>query len=128
MMDSVNWQTMLLAYGPLGFFAGLCAAGAIKYIPAIIESYIRFTEAIRDQGERTTAAVESLSNLVRDRLSGDGDDFRDHVFSSHRTNAAMVHLANAIQAGANEVGANIGEVVRPHVAGMRDALSKRELP
>lgn len=127
-MDVVNWQTMLLAYGPLGFFAGLCAAGAIKYIPAIIQSHLSFTEAIKSQGERTTAAVESLSNLVRDRLSGDGDEFRDHAFSSHRTNAALSHLANAIQAGANEVGANIGEVVRPHLAGMRDALSKRELP
>jgi hypothetical protein len=127
-MDSVNWQTMLLAYGPLGAFASLCAIGAIKYIPSMIESHFRFTEAIRDQGERTTAAVESLAALVRDRLAGDGAEFRDHTFSSHRTNAALSHLANAIQAGAREAGGKLDEAIRPHVSGMKDALSKRELP
>ena len=127
-MDVVNWQTMLLAYGPLGAFAGLCALGAVRYIPSIIESHLAFTEAIRNQGERTTAAVEALSNLVQNRLSGTGVEFKDHAFSSHRTNAAMMHLANAIQAGAYEVGDHVGEVVRPHVTGMKDALSRRELP
>ena len=127
-MEPLNWHTLLLIYGPLGAFAGLCAMGAIKYVPRLIESYVAFTAAIQDQGERTTTAVEALSKIVASRLSGDGAEFKDHVFSTHRTNAAMAHLANAIQAGANEVGEHMGEVVRPHVAGMKDALSKRELP
>ena len=127
-MEPLNWHTLLIIYGPLGAFAALCAVGVIKYFPKVIESHLQFTEAVKSQGERTTAAVESLSRLVQDRLSGDGLEFRDHAFSSHRTNAALGHLANAIQAGAHEVGEHMGEVVRPHVAGMKDALSRRELP
>lgn len=127
-MEELNLHTLLLIYGPLGAFAGLCAMGAIKYFPRIIESHIQFTEAIRDQGERTTAAVESLATLVSDRLTGDGAEFRDHAFSSHRTNAALLHLADAVQAGAREAGSKFDESMRSHVSGMKDALTKRELP
>jgi hypothetical protein len=127
-MEPLNWHTLLIIYGPLGAFAALCAAGAVKYFPKVIESHLQFTEAVKAQGERSTAAIEALSNIVASRLSGDGAEFRNHSFSTHRTNAAFLHLANAIQAGAHEVGEHMGEVVRPHVSGMKDALTKRELP
>ena len=127
-MEPVSWHTLLLAYGPLGMFAALCAAGAIRYFPKVIESHLQFTEAVKAQGERTTAAVESLATLVRDRLTGNGAEFRDHSFSTHRTNAALSHLADAIQAGAREAGGKFDESMRSHVSGMKDALAKRELP
>jgi hypothetical protein len=127
-MQELNWHTLLIIYGPLGAFAALCAAGAIKYVPTIIASHLDFTNAVKSQGERSTAAVESLSELVGSRLSGNGHEFRDHTFSTHRTNIALSHLANLIQAGAREAGEGIGEAIEPHVVGMKDALSKRDIP
>ena len=120
-----DWEKLIAVYGPLGCFSALFGYLVYKYVPKMIDSHVSFTDSINAQGERATDAIEKLTTLITSRFSGLGEAHREHVFSTYRTNKAISSLADAIQAGANELDPKVAEAVRPHVAAIKDAINSK---
>jgi hypothetical protein len=124
-VTAVDWEKLLAIYGPLGAFSGLFGYLIWRYVPRVVDNHVQFTDSIKDQGERATNAIEKLTDLITSRFTGDGEEYRDHVFSTHRTNKAINSMADAIQAGANELDQKVSNAVRPHVAAIKDAINSK---
>ena len=125
-MEPTNiWEKVLAVYGPLGCISALFGYLVYRYVPKMIDSHVSFTDSINAQGERATSAIEALTTLITSRFTGLGDAHREHVFSTYRTNKAINSLADAIQAGANELNPKVADAVRPHVAAIKDAINSR---
>jgi hypothetical protein len=123
----IDWEKVLAVYGPLGCFSALFGYLIYRYVPKMIDSHVSFTDSINAQGERATAAIEALTTLITSRFSGVGDEHREHVFSTYRTNKALTCMADAIQAGANELDSKVSDAVRPHVAAIKDAINSKHM-
>lgn len=124
-VTAFDWEKLLAIYGPLGAFSGLFGYLIWRYVPKVVDNHVQFTDSIQAQGERATNAIEKLTDLITDRFSGDGEEYRDHVFSSYRTNKAINSMADAIQAGANEMDQKVSNAVRPHIAAIKDAINSK---
>lgn len=125
-IPALNWGSALVVYGPLGAIVAFVGFMIYKFMPRLVEGHLSFLKTTSDQGERTTEAMEVIARTITDKMEHSGIKFRDHVFSNARTNKAMLHLADLILAGSQEIGSNFAETVRPHVEAIKQAINGKE--
>lgn len=119
------WEKVLSIYGPMGGFCLLFGFLIWRHSGRLVDNQCEFTDSIKEQGERATAAIESLTEILTSKFSGNGEEHKDHAFSTYRTNKALSSVADAIQAGASELDPKVSNAVRPHVAAIKDAINSR---
>lgn len=106
-----SWETMLLAYGPLGGIALFVAYMAWTLLPKLAAKHIDFVDATKAQGDRVATAVERIADMVEVQAR-----------ANRQTNKAIEFLADAVQAGANECGERVSNAVRPHLASVKGVV------
>jgi hypothetical protein len=126
-MDDAAWQTIMFAYGPLGAIVAGIGALVWKYAPRLVENHVQFTATVVKQGEQMVVTLKKFSDTFSDLTETTGEKFRDHHFSTLRTNRALLSMADAIAAGAKELGPNVSEAVAPHIVAIKNAILSRKI-
>ena len=121
-----NWQTAMLAYGPLGAIVTFIGAMIYMFAPKIVDGHLTFLEKTAEQGEKMTEVMAQVADTLGEKMNPTGHQYRDHVFSNARTHKAMIHLADLLLAGSCEMSPKVADAVRPHVDAIKQAITGKE--
>lgn len=138
MTEIAGWERLISNLGaPVAIISLLVLAVAkwgppiarrvADWIERLVGAHLEFIATARDQGERSAQALESVKVALADKLDPEGDPkYRDHLFSTFRTNRALAYMADAMMAAAEEQGEACARAVRPHFEAIKKALLSRE--
>ena len=130
-----GWSSALLAYGPLGVFTtfmllviwklvNLC----VDEVPKIRQGHVDFLDATKKQGDSLAESIKAISLSMTAKGDERGDPkYKDHLFSTYRTNLALAVLSDLIKDAAKAGGSEIFDIVAPHCDAIKEALNNRDV-
>ena len=130
-LGQIDYERLIGNLGvPAVFMLGVLYVLA-KYAPKVVAAHLDFIEAAKRHGEQCVAlqsrheeTLDAILELVAEKMDARGDaKYRDHVFSTVRTNQALVQFADVVEELAR--GSAQESQVAVHLKAIQETLSER---
>lgn len=129
--DQIDFERLISNVGIPAVFMLTIAYVVAKYAPKVVTAHLEFLNAAKRQGEQClklqaqhAESLLAILALMRDQDHPRGDPkYRDHVFSTVRTNQALMRFADTLEELTR--GSTHEAQIAPHLRAIREILRDR---
>lgn len=131
LLGQIDYERLIGNLGVPAVFMLAVVYVLLKYAPRLVAAHLDFIEAAKHQGQqcvelqsRHEETLDAILELVAEKMDPRGDaKYRDHVFSTVRTNEALLEFANVVEELAK--GTPQEPQIDTHVRAIRESLLER---